>query len=57
MHGTRNRKGFTLIELLLVVAVLMLIPMLSGCQEKEIETRREIDVDTKTVIHRETVVE
>lgn len=44
-------------SLLVILAVLLAVPLLVGCQEKEIETRKELEIDVKETIQQEIIVE
>jgi hypothetical protein len=46
-----------MIYLVLFVVFAGAVVVLPGCQKKEIETRKEVKIDTTTTVERHTVVE
>jgi len=44
-------------SLLVVLVVLLVVPLLAGCQEKEIETRKEVEIDVQETVQQEMLVE
>ncbi|NQU75813.1 MAG: hypothetical protein HQ546_05815 [Planctomycetes bacterium] len=46
-----------LISLVLVVAVASALSATPGCTEKKVESRREVEIQTETILQQDTVVE